>query len=267
MNFSKEKVKEYWEKGACGSAYASSEKFSQPYYEEIEEARYRLEPEIFSFAQFSRAYGKNVLEVGVGAGTDFLQWARSGARISGIDLTEEAITNTRNRLKIYGFEAEYLQVADCESLPFNDGEFDVVYSWGVIHHTPDMTRALSEIVRVCKPGGICKIMIYHRHSIVGYYHWFTRAFLKGKPHKSIDWCIANHMESVGTQCYSRKQVHQILQGLNIKEVTIKTPLTAHDVSSSFRILTYLKKTVAYFLGHQNCGWYMMISFRKNPLNS
>lgn len=155
----KARVHDYWNEAACGSTTTSKTKFSREYFDEIEAHRYRVEPEILSFADFPTARGKKVLEVGVGAGTDFLQWVKAGAHAHGVDLTSEAVDHVTARLDAYGLRAEDVRVADCESLPFEDDSFDLVYSWGVIHHTPDTHRALAEIVRVCRPGGTCKVMV------------------------------------------------------------------------------------------------------------
>ena len=87
----KEEVREFWNAQACGTQNIDKEKFTLEYFEQIEKERYELQPEIFSFAQFTRFHGKKLLEVGVGAGTDFLQWVRAGADCYGIDLTDEAI--------------------------------------------------------------------------------------------------------------------------------------------------------------------------------
>jgi len=123
--------------------------YSKEYFEEIERRRYDPvvgEPEIFSFAQFTRYSGKKILEVGVGAGTDFIQWVRAGAVAYGIDLTEKAIEHVRRRLEVYNLHAADIRVGDAENLPYEDNTFDLVYSFGVIHHSPDTERALSEII-------------------------------------------------------------------------------------------------------------------------
>jgi len=92
---------EFWENKSCGTEFTKEDKYSKNYYEDIENYRYSVEPEIFSFAQFSRFYGRKVLEVGYGAGTDFLQWVRSGAKAYGVDITREGYENLINRLKVY----------------------------------------------------------------------------------------------------------------------------------------------------------------------
>ena len=106
-------VHDYWNRESCGAGVTDAAKHSREYFEEIEQYRYSVEPEIFAFAQFTRHSGEKMLEVGVGAGTDFLQWCRAGTRAHGIDLTEEAIANVRERLAIYGQQGEELKSRQC----------------------------------------------------------------------------------------------------------------------------------------------------------
>src|SRR5438552_1625686 len=140
----KTQVREFWNRASCDTHVASSEKFSRAYFEEIENYRYFDQPFIHSFAQFSRYHGKKVLEVGFGAGTDFIQWLRVGARASGIDLTQEALNNLTHRIRVYNLPApESIQVADAENLPFESNTFDLGYSFGVLHASPNTEKALS----------------------------------------------------------------------------------------------------------------------------
>src|SRR5687767_13620453 len=157
----KDEVAKYWNKRACGTGVTAAEKFSRDYFDEIEDYRYRVEPEIHGFAQFTRYRGQKVLEVGVGAGTDFLQWVRAGAKAYGIDLTEEGVAHVKHRLAVYGLAAEDVRVADAENIPHPDETFDLVYSYGVIHHSPNTIRALEELIRCTKVGGTIKFMVYN----------------------------------------------------------------------------------------------------------
>jgi len=97
-------------------------------------------------------------------GTDLLQYARGGAICTGIDLTPRSIEILRHRFKLYGVPGMFV-IADGERLPFPENTFDVVYSNGVLHHTPDTNGAVKEIHRVLRPGGIAKVMLYYRHSL------------------------------------------------------------------------------------------------------
>ena len=96
----KTEVKAYWNQASCDTWHTQAGKFTREYFEQIEEWRYRDQPFIHSFAQFTRYHGKRVIEVGFGAGTDFIQWLRAGAVASGVDLTEEALANLTHRIQV-----------------------------------------------------------------------------------------------------------------------------------------------------------------------
>lgn len=255
----KDQIHDFWNEIPCGTQFSDSEAYSKQYYEEIEQHRFTLLPSIFSLAQFTRHHGQKVLEVGVGAGTDFLQWARAGCQVYGIDLTEAGIDHVRHRLSLYGFAATDLRVADCEHLPYPDNFFDVVYSYGVIHHTPNTEQALSEIVRVCKPGGQIKVMIYHRHSLLSYFFWVKHALLAGRPWKSLKWVLYHHMESIGTKAYTRNEAKAMLAKLPVTNVSVQTELTYYDRLGRFNIIFQKIASIAsVFLGGDRAGWFMNI---------
>ena len=131
----KEQVRSFWSRTPCGSWDATAPEGTAEYFAQIEQRRYELEPFIHRFADFRSARGRSVLEIGVGLGTDHVQFARAGAELHGVDLTERGVELVRRRLELEGLTSE-LQVADAEQLPFADASFDYVYSWGVLHHTP-----------------------------------------------------------------------------------------------------------------------------------
>src|SRR3954447_1777874 len=142
----KTEVRDFWNQQSCDTQMAAAPKFSKEYFEQIESFRYRDQPFIHGFAQFSRYRGKRVLEVGFGAGTDFIQWLRAGARATGIDLTPEALANLTHRIDAYHLPApEQILVADAERLPFETDTFDLGYSFGVLHHSPDTEKAMAEL--------------------------------------------------------------------------------------------------------------------------
>lgn len=229
----KGEVRDFWNKESCGTNTTSKPKFSKEYFEEIEAFRYHEQYYIHSFAQFTRYRDKKILEVGYGAGIDFTQWLRAGARATGIDLTPEAFDNTRNCIQIYGLpHPEDIRVGDAENLPFESNTFDLGYSFGVLHHTPDTIKAIGELVRVVKPGGDVKIMIYNRRSIYTFNIWLKNAFLKGKPFKSVAWALWNYLESAGTKAYSRAEVGEIFSKLPVENVTVRTEVTASDYLSA-----------------------------------
>lgn len=124
--------------------------------------------------------GKDVLEVGCGMGTHASMLVRAGARLTAIDLTERAIAVTRRRFEMFGLQGN-IRRADAEQMPFADRSFDFVWSWGVIHHSSQFERCLSEVARVLRPGGRLMLMVYYRPCIVYYVNnGFIRGILMGQ---------------------------------------------------------------------------------------
>lgn len=159
----KERVRAFWQANPCGTKFADVEPGSKAFFEKVEEHRYRTEWHIPTAANFEGSRGLKVLEIGCGLGTDGAQFARAGAIYTGVDLTEAAIELARRRFELEGLPGT-IRTADAENLDFPDNEFDLVYSHGVLHHTPDTARAVREVHRVLHPGGKAVVMLYHRDS-------------------------------------------------------------------------------------------------------
>jgi len=209
----KSAVGDFWEQASCGEVYAEGDS-ERERFEAQARSRYAMEPFIFSFARFAEGAGKDVLEIGVGMGADHVEWAKAGPRsLAGVDLTRRAVEHTRARLALYGLSSS-VQTADAEHLPFADASFDLVYSWGVLHHTPDTPRAIREVWRVLRPGGTARVMVYNRHSLVGYMLWARYALLRGRPLAGLDRVYAEHLESPGTKAYTPAGIRTLFQGFS-----------------------------------------------------
>lgn len=201
----KEAVLDFWNAQSCGEVYATGADLRSQ-LDNHARMRYELEPYIFDFARFHEGAGRDVLEIGVGMGADTLEWAKSIPRsLTGVDLTPRAVDLTSARLETYGLPGR-VECADAENLPFPDESFDIVYSWGVLHHSPNTPRAISEVHRVLKPGGIARIMVYHRRSILGYMLWIRYGLSRAK---GLDWVYAHYLESPGTKAYSIAQAKEM----------------------------------------------------------
>lgn len=239
------KVAEYWQSLPNGTVYASSLPGTREYYDEVEAARYALEPFIPGFAEFPRWSGKKVLEVGIGAGTDFVNFARAGATLTGIDLTPAAARHTEQRLALENLHAD-VRVGSGESLPFGDDTFDLVYSWGVVHHAARPERVVRELHRVLAPGGEVRVMLYGRHSWVAYRLWLRHALLLGRPWCSLAQVIAAHMESPGTQAYTRREIDVMFRAAGFESVRIEGFRTPWDRKAAGPIATAIR--LDWFLG-------------------
>jgi len=212
------RVRDFWEATPCGEVYALGQSPGER-LEAQARARTALEPCIRGFARFEDGRQRDVLEIGVGMGADHLEWAKAAPRsLTGVDLTGQAIAVTRERLALHGQRSRLL-VTDAERLPFADASFDLVYSWGVVHHSPDTPAAVREIARVLRPGGRARVMIYHRRSLVGLLLWLRYALLAGRPGRSLDEIYAQHLESPGTKAYSPARAHEMFAGFSDVRVT------------------------------------------------
>jgi SAM-dependent methyltransferase len=159
----KERVREFWQANPCGVKFADAEPGTRRFYELVETHRYETEWHIPSAADFASAHGLKILEIGCGLGTVGAQFAKAGADYTGVDLTDAAVELAQRRFELFELPGTF-QSADAENLSFADESFDLVYSHGVLHHTPDTAKAISEVHRVLRPGGRAIVMLYHRNS-------------------------------------------------------------------------------------------------------
>jgi len=226
----KGRVKDHWERETCGTRYGTNTDRTR-FFDEISEARYRLEPYIPTFADFPSARGKTILEIGVGAGADFQNWCSHAHHSSGVDLTESAIALTAERLKLNSIPRERyaLRTADAENLPFDDDSFDLVYSWGVLHHTPDTDRAFREAYRVLKPGGVVKAMIYHVPSWGGLMLYARCGLGRGKFWMTMKQAIFSDLESPGTKAYTLQEARSLLVKAGFEKITVSAKLSPGDL--------------------------------------
>ncbi len=222
-------VRAFWEQGPCGTAplvTGSLEKLSPEWFRAVEDNRYAKEPFIHGHAQFTRHRGARILEIGVGAGSDHLQWALAGAECHGIDLTDAGIETTRAHLALHGLSSD-LRRHDAESLPFPENHFDIVWSWGVIHHSENPARIIAEIRRVLKPGGEFRGMMYKRWSLAVFADWVKYALLKGRPWRTFADVLWHHFESVGTKAYELRELRELFPGF--QKLDMHVEITPYDL--------------------------------------
>ncbi len=246
----KRRVRAHWDREPCGTRGLRGDDLREAFRQQ-ERERYRVDVHIPDFADFAAARDLKVLEIGVGAGTDFIQWLRQGAEAWGIDLSAESLALTRERLEAEaagegastGPVAEFLaaakgddgaeskmrrlQVADAEHLPFADATFDLVYSYGVIHHSPNTAAAVAEIFRVLRPGGEARVMIYHVPSWTGCLLWGVHSLARLRPWVGPRRAIYQHLESPGTKAYTLAEARRLFACF--ARVDVDTALLAGDL--------------------------------------
>ena len=229
----KSEVRDFWNADPCGSRYLGSRED----FEAHANARYQLEPYIRDFAGFSQSAGKRVLEIGVGMGADYLEWLKAGAHATGVDLSSVSIERAKQRCELAGCTPD-LRVADAEHLPFPDSTFDLVYSYGVMHHSPDTRQCIREARRVLKPGGSLRIMIYHHPSLTGFMLWLRYGLWRGK---SLRPTVYEQLESPGTKSYTEEEARGLLEGfeqVEFRQVFSPGDLLLNRPSARFRGFLY-----------------------------
>jgi len=228
MNTDKQKVHDYWSKSSYGEDLYLSQASKIGYITQSE-LRYGLEPYIFDSGRFDEAKGLRILEIGVGLGAEHQKFSEARADLYGIDLTARAVEHTRRRLMEFGLDSK-IKIGDAELLEFEDKFFNRVYSWGVLHHTPTISKAISEVLRVLKDEGLASVMVYHKHSIVGLMLWVRYALLTLRPWMTLEQIYSQYLESPGTKAYSIGQAYKLFS--DFREVKIRVVLTHGDLLES-----------------------------------
>ena len=184
-NVSIENVRAYWNKRPCNIRHSPSEIGTRQYFDEVEARKYFVEPHIPRFTQFECWKGKRVLEIGCGIGTDTINFARAGALVTAVDLSEESLTLARRRAEVYDLDIQFYQTNAEELTSVVPIErYDLVYSFGVIHHTPQPRRVIEQIKQYMDVESTLKIMVYHRHSWKVF--WILMTYGRGRFWKLVE---------------------------------------------------------------------------------
>ena len=239
----KDATRRNWTAVPCGTDVSNATRHSREYFEDIERYRYRTQPWTAEAIDALDLTGRRVLEIGFGAGTDHLRLARRGGQVVGIDLTPQNFVETTRRFELDGRHPR-LAVADMESLPFRDRAFDLVYSFGALHHTPDIHEAVREIARVLAPGGRAWIAVYHRSSL--FFWWSVYGFrflLKGGWRRRTLQAQLSLVEHPGTNedlivmVHRRRELRQLFRAAGFARLQLSVRhLVPADIAGLDRLL-------------------------------
>ena len=267
-NVSITNVKDFWDARPCNIMHSKAPVGTKRYFDEVEKRKYFVEPHIPKFAQFEKWKGKKVLEIGCGIGTDTINFARSGAKVTAVEISKKSLEiaqkrarvfNLQNQIKFYSANAEELsRIVPVET-------YDLIYSFGVIHHTPHPYKVIQEIKKYAHEGTVIKIMIYYRYS------WKV-LWILFKHGKGAFWKIRELISTYSeaafgspvTYTYSKSQAKDLMDGFRIYE--IKTDhIFPYEIDSykqyKYKKVWYFKflpKSVFRFL-ETNLGWHLLIS--------
>lgn len=208
-------VRDYWNNRPCNIRHSTAPVGTREYFDQVEARKYFVEYHIPRFAEFERWQGKKVLEIGCGIGTDTINFARAGAHVTTVDLSNKSIELARQRAAVFGLENRIRfclgNAEDLSSfLPVEP--YDLIYSFGVIHHTPHPEAVLEELHHYARPGATLKIMVYHRRSYK--VAWILLTEGKGQFWKLEELVAKNSEAQTGcpvTYTYTRRQGREMLK--------------------------------------------------------
>lgn len=263
----KQRAREQWGQDPCGAEHGQEKEFgTREFFDEVERHRYTeyapWMPSVMGFKDFA---GARLLEIGCGMGSDLLQFARGGARCTGIDLTPRSVEITRHRFELYNQRGDFL-LSDGEHLPFADESFDVVYSNGVLHHTPDTAGAVREVQRVLRRGGTAKVMLYHKHSFA---YWgemilrrgvFGGELLRGRSPEEImsRWVeYSEHGARPLVKAYSRTEARKLFEMFSDVQTEVEQMTRAE-----LRFLSPLVNDKLFNRLCRSIGWNVIITATK-----
>jgi 2-polyprenyl-3-methyl-5-hydroxy-6-metoxy-1,4-benzoquinol methylase len=219
-----EEVKGFWNRRPCNIRHSPLQVGTREYFDEVEKRKYFVEPHIRDFARFDMWKDKKVLEIGCGIGTDTINFARHGALVTAVELSEKSLDIAASRAEVFGFvdSIRFLRGNAEELSAFVPVEpYDLVYSFGVIHHTPHPERVLDQIRRYVMPGSTIKIMVYNRRSWKVL--WIIAVYGKGRFWRARRLIAENSEAETGcpvTYTYTKRELKELLEnrGFDVEEI-------------------------------------------------
>lgn len=267
-NSIKEASKKTWGASPAGSTFGNNyEPGDKDFFDAVLKKRFSHEvPWLDEIVQFKRFQGKKVLEIGCGAGYDAFQFCNVEADYSGIDITPENPIRAQKHLSYYGFSANFYEM-DVEQMNFKN-EFDYIFSFGVLHHTPDIQKALINCNKALKSGGEIQVIVYNKWSIfycitIVFYQWIlTGEFAKktlASRRSQIEFTTSFSEALVNV--YSKRELMKKLKNANFRIInTDVRKLTIEDlppIRFVWRLYKYIPQHFLDFLGRY-FGWYLSV---------
>jgi SAM-dependent methyltransferase len=207
MTVTIEQVKKFWNDRPCNVRHSSKEVGTLEYFNEVSNKKFFVEPHILDFTDFPFWDRKKVLEIGCGLATTGIEFSKSGADYTGVELSEDSLSLAKQRFEVSSRTARFYSGNAEELSSFLPTEtYDLIYSFGVIHHSPHPEKIISEIKKYMNGDSILKIMLYAKDSWKNY---MIEAGLD-QPEAQYGCPIAN--------TYTKEEVAELLDGYEILSI-------------------------------------------------
>jgi ubiquinone/menaquinone biosynthesis C-methylase UbiE len=221
-----EEIKKYWNDRPCNIKHSNKKIGTKAYFNEVERKKYFVEPHIPIHAEFKKYKNKDVLEVGCGIGTDTINFLRNGAKLTTMDLSEKSLELTKKRVKLFNFKNKVKFInGNAENLLslVDNKKYDLIYSFGVIHHTSNPEKCIENFSKLLKPNGELKIMVYNRHSWKVFWILMKSGFKFWKLKKMISKYSEAQTGCPVTFSYTKNEFKNILKkyGFECKNISIE----------------------------------------------
>lgn len=227
-------------------------------YKEMHILRYGLQDYMHKIFDFDKWKGKTILEIGAGAGIDAVEFARYGAIVHATDLTDKAIGHTTELANKLNINLN-IRKADATNLPYENEFFDLVYAFGILHHIPQVEKAMDEIHRVLKPGGKCYAMLYHKNSLLYHYSilylWgiLYNGFREGLTEEQLTSRYSEAKKGCPyTKAYTIDEARELFKFFSDIDITIEYPMIDTIADRKIRVPNLPK----------HLGWHLIIKAKK-----
>lgn len=266
-----EQVQRYWDSRPCNVRHSEIDIDENPlqYSRNVSERKFKVEPHLIDFADFGNWYGMKVLDLGCGVGTQAIQFAMCGVSVTAVDLSKKSLEIARKRIDAYKLDLDIqFTQANIEELPayLPHSYYDLIFSFGVIHHTPNPERVIRHVKNYLAPDGEFRLMLYHRYSTKA----IGTVLRYWRPGMTFDDAVAKQSEAQSgcpiTRTYTKQSARELLKDFDIVDMRVEHifPYKVKDYIKYKYIYKWywriLPRRVFRWL-EQRFGWHLLITAR------